>query len=80
MSHRRIVIFWLAVPAAIALTACSEHPQTLQSGVRQDTPAFQGAQPTAFTASGWKQGDRTSWEQQLKARLQMGQNDYNKVN
>ncbi len=80
MSRRKIVIFWLAVPAVLALTACSERPQTLPSGVRQDAAAFQGAQPAAFTAPGWKPGDRTSWEQQLKTRLQMGQNDYNKVN
>jgi ABC-type glycerol-3-phosphate transport system substrate-binding protein len=70
----------LVLGAAAALAACTEQPQTLKSGVAPDTAAFHGAQPVTFTAAGWKQGDRTSWEQQLKTRLQMGQNDYNKVN
>ena len=62
----------------LALAACSEAPQTA-SGVRSDSPAFQGTN-MPFTASGWKPGDRNSWEQQLKVRTQMGQNDYAKVN
>lgn len=70
----------LAVAAVFALAACTEQPQTLKSGVGPDTAAYQGAQPAVFMAPGWKPGDRTSWEQQLKTRLQMGQNDYNKVN
>ena len=37
---------------------------------------FQGTGIAAFTAPGWKPGDKTSWEQQLKTRTQNGQNDY----
>ncbi len=33
----------------------------------------------AFSAPGWKPGDKTSWEQQLKTRTQ-SQNDYTRVN
>ena len=68
----------LLLIAAAALAACTEKPQTLQSGVRPDTPAFQG--PTSvFTVGGWKPGDRTSWDQELKTRTQF-QNEYSKVN
>jgi hypothetical protein len=28
----------------------------------------------------WKQGDKASWESQLKARNQYGQNDYTRMN
>jgi len=68
-----------AVVAVVALSACTEKTQTIGPGVRQDTAAFQGT-GMAYTAPGWKQGDKVSWEQQLKTRLQNGQNDYAKVN
>jgi hypothetical protein len=73
----------LLITGAIAmlgggLAACGEKPQTLDSGVKQDAAAFQGT-GTPFAAPGWKQGDKTSWEQQLKTRAQNGQNDYAKV-
>ena len=74
MKHSLILI-----AMAAALAACTEKPQTLSGGVRQDTAAFQGT-GTAFSAAGWKPGDKTSWEQQLKTRTQNGQNDYAKVN
>ncbi|GAC1530314.1 MAG: hypothetical protein NVS2B4_09150 [Ramlibacter sp.] len=64
--------------AALALAACGEKPQTLNSGSRHDTPAAQGT-GMAYQLQGWKAGDRTSWEQQLKARAQ-GQNEYVKTN
>jgi hypothetical protein len=67
------------VLAVLALAACTERPQTIASGGRTDVPAFQGT-GTAFAAPGWKPGDRTSWEQQLRTRVQTGQNDYAKVN
>ena len=69
----------LVLVAAAALAACTEHTQTVNSGDRPDVAAFQGTgQP--FAAPGWKQGDKVSWEQHLKTRLQNGQNDYAKVN
>ena len=65
--------------AAALLAACGEKPQTLGSGAKPDAALFEGTgKPYAVT--GWKQGDKASWEQQLKTRTQMGQNDYNKVN
>jgi hypothetical protein len=35
---------------------------------------------TAFTASGWKVGDKNTWQQHLKVRTQNGQNDYTRDN
>jgi hypothetical protein len=70
-------ILWIA-GAVLALAACTEKPQEL-GAVKQDAPAYQGT-GMAYAVSGWKQGDKGSWESQLKARTQMGQNDYNKVN
>jgi hypothetical protein len=65
----------------LLLAACSEPPQTLGTNSRNDKAAYEGtgvAPP--YTAAGWKNGDKGAWEQQLKVRTQMGQNDYNKVN
>jgi hypothetical protein len=63
------------------LAACTEKPQTIGENAKADSASFQGtgvAPP--FMAGGWKSGDKGSWEQHLKVRTQMGQNDYNKVN
>jgi len=69
----------LAAAAVAALAACTEKPQELGGKVKQDTASFQGT-GMPFVAPGWKPGDKTSWEQQLKTRAQNGQNDYVKVN
>lgn len=62
--------------AALALTACGEAKQEL-GGARQDAPRYMGTGVAAFTAPGWKPGDKASWESELRARAQYGQNDYN---
>ena len=62
----------------LLLAACTEQPQTISSNSRQDAQAFSGT-GKPFQTTGWKAGDKTSWESQLKTRTQMGQNDYNKV-
>jgi hypothetical protein len=73
-------LVWAAAACALAcLGACGEKPQTLQSGVKVDSQAFQGT-GMPYAVQGWKQGDKGSWEQQLKTRTQNGQNDYTKVN
>ena len=63
---------------AAPLTACGDKAQTL-SGTKQDGAAFQGT-TNPYNATGWKAGDKTSWEQQLKSRTQYGQNEYTRVN
>ena len=62
---------------ALALAGCAEKEQTA-GGFKSDAHAFQGTN-RPFVATGWKQGDRGSWEQQLKVRTVQGQNDYVKV-
>jgi hypothetical protein len=63
----------LAGALCLGLVACAERPQTA-SGRKADTKAADGP-ASAYTVAGWKPGDATSWELQLKARTQ-GQNEY----
>lgn len=76
---KRTLIVVAAVAGLAAMAGCTEKPQTLSSGVKQDTHASQGT-GRPFAVPSWKQGDKVSWEQQLKTRTQNGQNDYTKVN
>ena len=76
MKHALILIGMVA--GLGALSACTEKPQTLDSGVKLDAKAFQGT-GMAYAAPGWKQGDAASWEQQVKTRTQTGQNEYVRV-
>jgi uncharacterized lipoprotein len=69
----------VAALAVALLSACGEKPQEMGSAVRQDTAAFNGT-GSSFVASGWKQGDKASWEQHLRARAQNSQNDFSKAN
>jgi hypothetical protein len=66
--------------SALMLAACGDKAQT-SAGVKSDTASFQGVTGpgNAYNAPGWKPGDKTAWEQQLKTRLQNGQNEYNRV-
>ena len=66
-----------AVACLAALAACGEKPQSM-GGVKGDVAAYQGVD-NSFAAPGWKRGDRTSWEQGLKARAQNTQNEYSKT-
>jgi hypothetical protein len=66
-----------ALLAALGLAACGEKPQTAAIG-KNDVSAYQGTQ-NGFATAGWKAGDKTSWEQGLKARGQNTQNEYNKT-
>jgi len=75
---KRILVIAAAVAAVAALGACTERPQTLDSGVKVDTQSFQGT-GMPYAAPGWKQGDKVSWEQHLKVRTQNGQNDYGRI-
>jgi len=69
----------LFVVALVAvMSGCGEKPQALQTSGR-DAPAY-GGTGKAFTTAGWLQGDKASWESQLKARSQYGQNDYTRMN
>jgi hypothetical protein len=66
--------------AALGLSACGDKAQT-SAGVKSDAPAFESVTGpgNAYNAPGWKAGDKTAWEQQLKTRAQNGQNEYNRI-
>jgi major membrane immunogen (membrane-anchored lipoprotein) len=70
---KRMSLFVLSVAA---LTACGEKAQTL--GTKNDATAYSGA-ANSFVEVGWTAGDKTSWEQQLRARGQYGQNDHSRA-
>jgi hypothetical protein len=71
-------LFAILSTLAMLLAACGEKPQNLGLP-KSDAPAYTGT-GTGFMAPGWKAGDKTAWEQQLKARQQNSQNDYSRMN
>ena len=73
----RLAVLVPVLVALAGLSACGEKPQTL-GGRKSDSAAFEGAQ-NPFVAPGWKPGDKGSWEQGLKARMQNSQNEYSKT-
>lgn len=74
---KRASLILTAVLTLVGLAACTEKPQT-GGGVKQDAAPHAGT-GSNFTEPGWKAGDKTSWEQQLKARQQYGQNEYTRT-
>ena len=70
--------FFLCAIAAggFMLAACAEREQTANPR-RIDTMAWQGVE-NPYAAPGWKAGDRTSWEEQIRTRAQ-AQNEYHRV-
>jgi hypothetical protein len=75
---RRLAVVCPVFLVLAGLSACGEKPQTLGTS-KSDVASFQGAQ-NQFVAPGWKPGDKSSWEQGLKARMQNSQNEYSKAN
>ena len=69
---------FFAIALVAGLTACGEKPQALESN-KHDSAAFKGT-GKAYVLKDWKTGDKASWESQLKARQQYGQNDYTRMN
>ena len=70
----------LAVAAAglvlvTSLAACGEKPQVAGSSVKGQ-PAYLGTGVGPYTQAGWKAGDATSWEEQMRTRTQTGKNEY----
>ncbi len=72
----RLAVLCVTAAATLGLNACGEKPQTAVIK-KSDTEAWVSSS-SAFVAPGWKEGDRSSWEEQLRSRTQ-GQNDYAKV-
>ena len=62
----------------LLLAGCGERAQTLDASARKPDAqpwAVSDAAEPAFAAAGWKGGDKTAWEEQIKKRNQ-AQNDY----
>lgn len=78
MSMRSTLGLLMAASVAVGLAACGEQAQTAGDGnvKKADSKAFEGSQNNAYTVDGWKAGDKDSWEAQMKARAQRGQNEY----
>ena len=74
-----IVRTFAVVAAAVSVMACGEKPQDSTTSAKLSAPAYQGTGVASFTAPGWKAGDQNSWAQELRARGQRGQNEYNRV-
>ena len=75
---RRTHTVALAATALLALGACGEKPQGM-GGVRSDQAPYTGVGKSQYAQPGWQAGDKGSWEQQLKARAQYGQNEYTRT-
>ena len=75
---KRLALLIPVLAALAGLSACGEKPQTL-GGNKSHVAPFHGAQ-NQFVAPGWTPGDKSSWEQGLKARMQNTQNEYSKIN
>ena len=73
----RVSLLIFSVAAVFCLSACGDKPQSA-GGVKGDVAPYQGVD-NKFAAPGWKAGDKTSWEQALKARTQNTQNEYTRT-
>jgi hypothetical protein len=68
----------LTLVTLVMLSACGDKPQGL-GGIKSDAAPHTGVGSSQYVIPGWKAGDKTAWEQQLRARS-LGQNDYAKAN
>ncbi len=73
----RLTLLAYSFMAVAVLSACGDRPQSM-GGVKGDVAPYQGVD-NKFAAPGWKAGDKTSWEQALKARAQNTQNEYSRT-
>jgi hypothetical protein len=70
----RVALLISSVVAVFCLSACGDKLQSA-GGVKNDVAPYQGVD-NKFAVPGWKAGDKTSWEQALKARTHNTQNEY----
>jgi len=70
---------FLICTSAALLAACGELDQSQTADRHQpDAKAYEGAK-NAYVVQGWKQGDKTAWEKQIRTRGQT-QNEYQRIN
>lgn len=73
---KRVLLVACVLGVAAGLAACGEKVQTTTTR-KADQKAWQGA-ADPYVVTGWKAGDKASWENQLRTRMQ-AQNEYNRV-
>ena len=73
----RIALVIFSVVATFCLAACGDKPQSA-GGVKGDVAPYQGVN-NMYAAPGWKAGDKTAWEQQIRTRTENGQNEYKRT-
>jgi hypothetical protein len=61
----------------LVVSACGDKPQADSKPRKSDVSAYQGG-TSGLASEGWKAGDPVSWEAQMKARAQYGQNEYSR--
>jgi uncharacterized lipoprotein YehR (DUF1307 family) len=79
---RGTIALLLASAVAVPLAGCGEKSQALNpsSAKKSDAKAWEGVTAgNEYTAGGYKAGDKTTWEAQLKARTERGQNEYTHI-
>ncbi|MBX3609241.1 MAG: hypothetical protein KF871_05040 [Hydrogenophaga sp.] len=77
---KRLTLSTFAIAALLGLAACGDKPQEMSAtGVKQDSAAYTGVGQSQYVQTGWSSGDKSTWEQQLKARAQYGMNDYQRI-
>lgn len=74
MRAHGLMVATVALTAVFSLSACGEKPQG-KTERKVDATAYSGSTVSGYTAPGWKPGDKTSWEGQLRERNK-GQNEY----
>ena len=72
----RSALLWACVALAIGAAGCTEKPQTKTLG-STDAASYKGT-AGPYNAPGWKAGDQTSWDEQMRSRTQYGQNEYSR--
>jgi hypothetical protein len=73
----KLAMTCLAGAMALALAGCGEKPQAVVAA-KSGSPSHAGT-GTGYQAPGWKAGDASSWNEQLRTRAQYGQNEYSRT-
>jgi hypothetical protein len=77
---RGTIAMLMATAVAVPLSGCGEKPQTSgqASTKKSDSKPWEAVQ-SSHVADGYKAGDKTAWEAQLKTRTERGQNEYTRT-
>jgi uncharacterized lipoprotein YehR (DUF1307 family) len=82
MMMRGTMALLMATAVAVSMAGCGEKAQTLDAGSarKSDAKGWEGVTVgTEYSANGYKAGDKTAWETQLKSRTERGQNEYSHI-